>query len=396
MAEEASTTRLDDVEAIFESGPPRRLTALARLPSPLCPNAGVRLLLVLAIGWAPLAALVVLDALSGRPQVLPTFGEDIGVHARYAFAAPILVLAHALCARRLGAIAHHFLVSGLLDADGQLRLTAALEAARRRVRSLWAEALVFLTTYLLAFLALATEGEALRQSAWQTDASGVALSAAGWWHAMVSMPLLVVLLLGWAWRIANWAWFLRQVSRLDLHLIASHPDQAGGLGFLAQSVRAFAPVGFGLGAIVAGRFAYVYMHGLANPFTNGLLLGGAVGIVLLLAVGPVAVFAVPLARAWRKGGMSYGRLANEIGLQLESAWLTSPGRVAKPMLSEPDFSATTDLYQVVANVNSMRFLPVDPRSILILIGFTLAPFVPAALISMPASLILAEVKALLF
>lgn len=396
MTAQPSTTALDNVEGIFEGGPPRRLTALARLPSPLCPNAFVRLLLVIGIAWAPLAALVLLDALTGRPQVLPTFGRDIGVHARYAFAAPALVLAHALCARRLGAIAHHFLVAGLLNEHDQRRMAAALEATRRRVRSLWAEALVFIATYLLAFTALNTEGEALRLSAWQTDANGVDLTAAGWWHAMVSVPLLMILLLGWAWRIANWAWFLGQVSRLDLQLIASHPDQAGGLGFLAQSVRAFAAVGIGLGGIVAGRFAYVYMHGLANPFTNGLLLGGTVGVVLLLAVGPLAVFAIPLARAWRKGGMAYGRLATQIGLQLENAWLGPPGPQPRPMLAEPDFSATTDLYQVVGNVNSMRFLPVDPRSILILVGFTLAPFVPAALISMPASVILSEVKALLF
>lgn len=395
MARQPSTTHLDDVEGIFEVGPPRRLTALARLPSPLCPNAAVRLLLVVCIGWAPLAALVLLDVLSGRPQVLPTFISDVGVHARYAFAAPVLVLAHALCARRLGAIAHHFLVAGLLNEHDQRKLTAALEATRRRVRSLWAEALVFIFTYLLAFTALRTEGEALRQAAWQT-ANGTDLTPAGWWHAMVSVPLLMLLLLGWAWRIANWAWFLGQVSRLDLHLIASHPDQAGGLGFLAQSVRAFAAVGVGLGGIVAGRFAYVYMHGLDSPFTNGLMLGGTAGVVLLLAVGPLAVFAMPLARAWRKGQMAYGRLANQIGLQLEDAWLVPPGPRPRPMLSEPDFSATTDLYQVAGNVNSMRFLPVDPRSIVILLGFTLAPFVPAAFVSMPAAEIMAEVKALLF
>ena len=138
------------------------------------------------------------------------------------------------------------------------------------------------------------------------------------------------------------------------------------------------------------------MHGLDNPFTNGLMLGGTAAVVLLLAVGPLAVFAMPLARAWRKGGMAYGRLATQIGLQLENAWLAPPGRQPRPMLSEPDFSATTDLYQVVGNVNSMRFLPVDPRSIVILLAFTLAPFVPAALISMPADEIMAEVKALLF
>ena len=394
MAAKPSTPPLDDAEGIFEGGPPRRLTALARLPSPLCPNAGVRLLLVIAIGWAPLALLVGLDVLSGRPQVLPTFVTDIGVHARYAFAVPVLVLAHALCARRLGAIARHFLDSGLLSEDDQRRLVVALDAARRRVRSLRAEAAVLVVAYLLVLQVVFFEGAALRLSAWQTTPNGVDFSIAGWWHAVVSVPLLIIVLLGWGWRIGNWAWFLREVAHLDLQLVAAHPDQAGGLGFLSQSVRAFGFVGLGIGGIVAGRFAFVHLHGLATIYTNGLLIGGTAAVVLLLAVGPLAVFVVPQARAWRQGSFAYGSLANQLGRQFERAWFT--GKPRGSMLSEPDFSAATDLYQLVANVYAMRFLPVDPRSIVILLTFTLAPFLPAALISVPASVILDEVKALLF
>ena len=54
------------VEAIFEGGPPRRLTALARLPSPIAPNAAVRTVLTIAIAWLPLAVLVDIAIVQGR------------------------------------------------------------------------------------------------------------------------------------------------------------------------------------------------------------------------------------------------------------------------------------------------------------------------------------------
>ncbi|WP_312162620.1 hypothetical protein [Phenylobacterium sp.] len=394
MAQQPSISPVIGAETIFEGGPPRRLTALARLPSPIAPNAGVRTMLTLGLGWLPLAVLVAVDIAMGRAGVLHSFVEDIGVHARYAIAAPLLVLAHVVCARRLGVIARHFQGSGLLGEDDEARAAQALEATRRRVHSLWAEAAVLIAVYGQVAALFLTEPAILRQAQWQVAADGAGLSAAGWWHAMVSVPLLLALLLGWAWRIGNWAWFLRSVARLDLRLIAAHPDQSGGLGFLAQSVRAFSIVGMGLGAIVAGRFAYVHRHDLATPYTDPMLMAGIVVLVLAFAVGPLLFFMRPLMQAWRQGALRYGVLATDMGVQFERNWFRgAPGR---PMLSEPDFSAATDLYQVVSNVYGMRFVPVDPRSLVMLVAATLAPFVPAMFLSMPAQVVIDELKALLF
>ncbi|CAN7265062.1 hypothetical protein LJR164_001201 [Phenylobacterium sp. LjRoot164] len=393
MVHQAAIPPIIGVEAIFEGGPPRRLTALARLPSPVAPNAVVRATLTFGIAWIPLAVLVAIDIVLGRPGILYSFIEDIGVHARYAIAAPLLVLGHVVCARRLGRIAYHFQVAGLLDEDDQRRVRDALETTRRRVNSLWAEAIVILFVYSQVALIVTLEPQALRQAAWQVAADGVGLSPAGWWHGVVSVPLLLSLLLGWLWRIGNWAWFLRTVSRLDLRLVSAHPDQAGGLGFLSQSVRAFCIVGAGLGAIVAGRFGYVYRHDLATPFTNLMLVGGVAVLALTLAVGPLLFFMRPLMQSWREGALEYGVLASDMGVQFERSWF---GASPRPMLSEPDFSAATDLYQVVSNVYSMRFIPVDPRSLLMLVAATLAPFVPAMFLSMPTEMVIGELKALLF
>ena len=68
------------------------------------------------------------------------------------------------------------------------------------------------------------------------------LSLAGWWHALVSVPIFQFLLVRWYFRMFIWARFLWQVSRIELRLVPTHPDRVGGLGFLANIVYAFTPL----------------------------------------------------------------------------------------------------------------------------------------------------------
>lgn len=379
---------------VFEGGPPRRLATFAHIPAPLCPNTGYRVLLVLALGWFPLAVLTLAPLLFGQSATTYNFASDIGVQARFAVTAPLLVLAYAVCARRLGAIGHHFLAAGVLPDGSEADLTPLLEQAHRRLNSPWAEGVTVAAAYCLVIALYLIEPNILRQWSWQRSDGMGQLSLAGWWHFLVSAPILIMLVIGWLWRIIIWTAFLLGVSRLGLKLIAAHPDQAGGLGFLAQSVRAFAIVGMAIGALSASRFAYVHQVGLDSPLTNPLLIGGTVVFVLLICVGPLLIFSPMLAQAWRKGTMTYGPLATRLGGQFESRWLS--GKPDGEMLEVPDFSATTDLYQVISNVYAMRFVPADMRSLLILIGSTLFPFVPAMFLSMPTSQVVQELKGLLF
>ena len=382
-------------DQIFEDGPPRRLMTLIHLSEPLLPNTTARALVVIAVGWLPLAVMVGYQALSGRPEVLASFGGDVGVHSRLLVAAPLLVIAYVISARRLGLVALHFLAGGVLPATEREPFMITLARARGLVRSLWAELVTLALAYGLVLTTFITDPEVLELTSWQVTAvGGRTLSPAGWWHMLVSSPMLLVLILGWFWRVAVWTWFLVKVARLDLQLVAAHPDRSGGLGFLAQSVRAFAVVGMGMGALAAGRFANVHLSGAAGPLTNPFLFSGTAALVLLLGVGPLLAFCPRLMSTWRSGSMAYGALAMRLGRQFEHEWLTP--QAERPMLDRPDFSATTDLYQVVGNVFAMRFVPVDLRSVAILLAASLAPFVPAMFLSMPTSEVIAEIKGLLF
>jgi hypothetical protein len=81
------------------------------------------------------------------------------------------------------------------------------------------------------------------------------MSLAGWWRTCVSQPLFLALLSTWLCRVAVWAWFLWRVSRLNLQLVAGHPDRMGGLRFLLMPLRGFTILAFAIGAMAASSVA---------------------------------------------------------------------------------------------------------------------------------------------
>ena len=123
------------------------------------------------------------------------------------------------------------------------------------------------------------------------------MSLAGWWHALISVPLFQFLLLRWYFRVFIWARFLWQMSRLDLQLVPTHPDRVGGLGFLTNVVYAFTPILLAHGVLLSGLIAdRIFFDGAKLPQFMVEIVGG-VAVLVLLVLFPLMVFAGQLARA---------------------------------------------------------------------------------------------------
>jgi hypothetical protein len=75
--------------------------------------------------------------------------------------------------------------------------------------------------------------------------------------------------------------------------------------------------------------------------------------------------------------------------------LTGTRDFAENPLQTQAFSATTDLYQVAANVYTMKFMPVDLISAALLASATLLPFLPVLLISQPLDQMLSKLAGFL-
>ena len=107
------------------------------------------------------------------------------------------------------------------------------------------------------------------------------------------------------------------------------------------------------------------------------------------------IFSGKLLQARRRGVFAYGALAIGEGQQFERKWLDRGEGIDESALEVPDFSATTDLYQVVSNVYDMGTIPLDLKDLVPLAIATLLPFVPVALMAVPLDVLLRQLANLL-
>jgi hypothetical protein len=214
----------------------------------------------------------------------------------------------------------------------------------------------------------------------------------------VSLSLLLILLLGRMWRLALWTRLLWLIARLELRLVASHPDRAAGLGFVGYSLDAFSMVALAFAVVIAGRSAHTVLLDGNWPtkqlITSGLFLLTFVAFFMTLLL----VFMPIMLKRWERGISKYGPHAARVGTAFEEKWLRPDGRGNKVMLDEAEFSTTAGFYAIVANVHALKFAPIELISLLGFIGAGLSPFIPIPVLflALHAEQILAAVKSLLF
>ncbi len=383
-------------DELFDGGPPLRWQKSLGLVRPGDARSVRRAQLVMLIGWVPPALVAAVQGFILRDEAAKTFFYDFAIYARLLVAAPLLILAEPDCIPRLGEIARHFFDAGLVREPDTPRFKAAVASTRRLLDSTAAGFAAVLAAYAL-LVALSLNVAPGTVPAWYT-AGGVGppgFSMAGWWYRLVSLPLLLVLFLGWMWRVFLWWRFLWLMSRLDLLLIPGHPDHVGGLKFVSSSLRGFRLIGLALGTIAAGNAASRVLYSGASLLAFKHVAIGLVVFILALSAGPLTVFIRKLRAAKRHGMFEYGALACAVGRQFERKWLGRAGGVDESALDAQDFSATTDLYQVVSNVYEMDSLPFGLKNLSELVVVTLLPFVPVALMAVPFDVILESIAKLL-
>ncbi|HEY9450415.1 MAG TPA: hypothetical protein VIQ60_11755 [Gemmatimonadaceae bacterium] len=384
----------------FDAGPFVRLRAPhAALPLGTS-SVGRRALIVTAVAWVPLVVLAAAQGYALRDAPRESLLLDFSAYARYLVAVPLLVLAEAVCLPRLALIARHFGAAGFVADADRPRYDELIAATRRSLHSRRAGMVIVLVAYA-ATLALGRSMGAIpyadTASTWAAPVvDGTrSLSLAGMWRGVVSQPLLLVLLGAWLWRLALWTRFLRGVARLDLRLVPAHPDLAGGLLFVSTSLPPFIVLAFALGAWMAGGVLDAVLYDARSPREFVAVVLVLVLLVLVLCAGPLLTLAGALRRARLRGAFEYGRIAAALGRGFEERWVESATAVDAEALGAPDFSATTDLFSVAANVRKMRIVPLDIAGVLSLVAAALLPFIPVLLIALPIEQLLRYVGKLL-
>lgn len=374
-----------DEAGLVDGGPPLRLLRLWGPYDSAHRHVWGRALLLAAVGWLPLLLLALLAHLEGRQGVWLAFLHDTSVHSRTLLVAPLLVLAEAHCIPRLGALAQIFRQRGLVP-EAQLGAYEAIVRSILRQRDSWlAEVVAVVLAYVAALLIVRYVPPSFLPD-WHLgiEAAPFGRSLASWWNALISLPILIILILGWAWRLWLWARYLWRVSRLPLRLLASHPEGSAGLMFLSESLPAFSLLGAALGILVAAtELAHVSAGGIASAEQLGGFAIGTVLFALLVFGAPLTAFTLPLLHCRHAAIASYGALIQRVGGAFEDKWLSGAPVVPAAALESGDFSAVADLYGTASQVYELRLLPIELRSLLVLAAATALPFGVVALALMP-------------
>ena len=371
--------------SIVLGGPLFQLLRRAHLEGDAAELARRRVIAIALFAWLPLLVLAAAggEALGGAAAV--PFVKDAEVHVRFLVAVPLLVAAELLVHLRIRPVAQEFLTRGLVPEQSLERFRDAVRSAFRLRNSIAAEVAMIALIYGGGIPFVWRHFAALDVATWYSHPGpeGPRLTAAGYWYAYVSVPLFQFLLLRWYYRLAIWTRFLWQVSRIRLNVSAMHGDQAAGLGFLTATVYAFVPLLMAHGALLAGNIANRIFHLGGSLVDSRIEIGVVVGFLLLLVLGPLAVFAPQISEAKRRAGREYGRLAQRYVRDFEARWLPEGSPAGESPLGASDIQSLADLANSMAAARATRTVPVTRDAVLKLAMAVLAPLAPLLLTVIP-------------
>jgi hypothetical protein len=256
-----------------------------------------------------------------------------------------------------------------------------------------AEVLMVVIIYVIGYNVVWEKSMALETTTWYSEPAG-SLSLAGMWFRFVSLPLFQFLLLRWLYRIFIWARFLFQVSRIKLNLVATHPDNAGGLGFMANSIYAFMPLALVHGVILSGVISNHIFHEGASLLDFTILAAVVMIWVLCLSVFPLVAFSSQLSDVKRVGDIAYGKLAAHFVQQFENCYVK--GTPVENAVIGKDIQSLADLSNSFAVVMRMQVVPITRTHILMVVIITAVPVLPLAITMMPLSELLKMLAGLVF
>ena len=324
--------------------------------------------------WLPLLVLSLVNGQAIGNANGVSFLADIVTHVRLLVALPCLIAAELVIDQRLRSTVKQFVARAIVEANDLPRFNAAIVSTRRLCDSRMAEVGLLILAYTLGYWVWRTH-VALDQTSWYAVVrdSTWRLTPAGWWNTCVGLPIYQFVLFRWCLRLLLWWRFLWHVARLNLRLTPTHPDRAGGLGFLGTGVSAaFSPILFAQGAMAAGLIGDSILNEGAHLLDFKIPVLFLVVFLVSIILMPLTMFTPHLWRAKSRGRRDYGMLANRYAQEFDAKWIRSP-IAGEPLLGAPDIQSLADMSNSYAVVQKMRLTPFSLETIVSLAVAVMAP-----------------------
>ncbi|MCO6431979.1 MAG: hypothetical protein J5J00_14060 [Deltaproteobacteria bacterium] len=366
--------------SLFEGDPLSRFFLLFGIRSRGVSAFAGRFLFLLIVTFLPTAFFCLWSGFGpGKPRALNFFADAAALSQAF-LGYPMFIIAEMVIGIKTRTTAKHFSESGLVQ-PADLGELDNIHEKIAQIRHRLAPDLVCL------FLAFACSGLWLWEEVHNSYDTWHALGApgvqsptlAGWWVALVGIPIFNYWWLRWIWKVSIWCYYLRRVSKLDLRLIASHPDMTGGLGFLSSTQGSFAILVFAFGiGIIAPLIGYkvdIENASLMSFSVGGPLVAFVIGAPLFFTL-PLLFFTKRLSRVKKRAEDAYQDRATEAALYFEKSWLTACSGDDCSNLLGSNLSAMNNLNQAYNHIKLMRVVPFDTRSFSQLTASTFGSLLP--------------------
>lgn len=339
-----------------------------------------RVLVMAVLAWVPLLLLSMAEGNAWGDSVVLTFLKDIETHLRLLIAVPLLILAEVKVHRRLPRIVRAFVENGLIPDTARPQFGASITSAMRLRDSVAAEFILIVFVYSVGLYVWRNQ-VSLDVGSWflAVEHQPARLTLAGWWVALVSMPMFQFLMFRWYFRFFIWARFLWQVSRIDLNLEPMHPDGTAGLRFLSLTGRVYSLFLLAMGTVVAGMIANRIFYAGAKLVDFKAEITGWVALLVFLILGPLLIFLPKLRAVRRKGILEYSRLGQSYASKFHGKWSSGGRPPDEPLLGTPDIQSLADLRNAFLVIEGMRLTPFGMKNVTSLAAYVLTPIAPLLL-----------------
>ncbi len=274
-------------------------------------HAGWRALLFIGLCWGVPLLMTLFSGTASGSAASGAYLLDLNAWARFFIAASLFILMERQVERRLNRYLLQFVRAPLLAPESFQGAANAVSRALRRRDNFVAEAVCLIIGYLISIFFLYGHFLVQDTTSWSVQITNESrsLTLAGWWVIIVSNPIYVFLMFRWFWRMMVWGMLLRELARLELNLVATHPDGNGGLAFISQYPNAYSMFVFAISCVLGAAVANALMSNEMTTTTYGFIM--PVWLVLVLGVFalPLLAFNKPLRTLKDQTLLAYDTLA---------------------------------------------------------------------------------------
>jgi len=371
--------------SLFRGGPFYRAQLTTGLVKEGEWNHAKRVIIAVAVAWVPLVLLTAIFNRAGLVSLLTSYR----VYSRLFIAVPVLLIGQTIMESRFRMVVQAIIDAHLLgDADLE-RMNKILASLIRLRDSFIPEAMVLVLLVAHTITAFRSQLDVVPWLSYGAPPD-IHLTAAGWYAIVVSATIFQFLLGLSLWKWLLWTIFAFQLSRLDLKLIATHPDGNGGLGFLGLTPIAFTPISFAVATVIGATWRQeILAHGAKLTSFRLDAIVFAI-LVALIALGPLVFFTPRLLELRRQGIVDYGALGQIQSDDFHEKWIRLRAGHEAEFLAAPESSSLADYGSKYSNIVKLKPLPADQGGLVALAISIVLPMLPVVLAVIPLLVVLQD------